>query len=239
MSRFGPECREIPVELLLQFKIENDAEILASLVEDSPRLFVIKPVDVRVVVRFLRLDEAVIRGLAIGSKAVCAEQSVPFFRQGQHLATARFRSFKCLLPDEALLREIPNVVVHFFPMILIGMCREVFGGDHTELPQLDEGMFFRLAQAVRAIPPVKHGARVLGPRTVRASVAWGLSVPIDLRVSAWAVAWLGVLRFRFRSSPTGGRFVRSNIFKFTGREITGHFSALHPPSEAVPASGPP
>src|SRR5712691_1979749 len=100
-------------------------------------------------------------------------------------------------------------------------------------------MYFRPPQTVRPVPLVKHGARVLGPSTVRASIAWGLSVPINPRVSVWAVALLGVLRFRFRNSPTRGRSVRPKIFKFTGCEITGHFSALHPPSEAVPANGPP
>src|SRR6266699_3450261 len=56
----GAEPSEILVEFPLQFVIENDAEIPAALFEDFPGLFLIEPVEIYILVRFFRFDEAVV-----------------------------------------------------------------------------------------------------------------------------------------------------------------------------------
>ena len=83
---------------------------------DPVRFFLIKAVDIGVVFRFLRLYESVVDGLVIGRSGLRGE-SVPFLRQGQRSRDGSLRgpsNVSCR--TEALLREIPNVVLHFFAM---------------------------------------------------------------------------------------------------------------------------
>jgi hypothetical protein len=46
--------------LPFQLVIENDTEVPAALVEDFSGLFLIEPVEICIVVRFFRFDEAVV-----------------------------------------------------------------------------------------------------------------------------------------------------------------------------------
>ena len=72
------ELREVAVELPLQLEIEDDTEIPATSVEDSPGLFLVQAIKVCVVVRLLRLNEAVIGGLTIGKEPFEQTKRCPF-----------------------------------------------------------------------------------------------------------------------------------------------------------------
>jgi len=73
------EPSEILVEFLLQFVIENDAEVPTTLFEDFSGLFLIEPVEICIVVRFFRFDEAVVSRLTFGNQPVGASTGVRFW----------------------------------------------------------------------------------------------------------------------------------------------------------------
>jgi hypothetical protein len=56
-ASLSAERGKVTVELPLQLEIEDDTEIPATFVEDSPGLFLVQLIEVRVVVRIFRLDE--------------------------------------------------------------------------------------------------------------------------------------------------------------------------------------
>src|SRR5579875_2443448 len=67
-------CRQIAVEVLLQFVIQRDSEVLPAFAHDFGGYLLIQAVELGIVPRFFRFSEAVIRGLIRGKDARVPEK---------------------------------------------------------------------------------------------------------------------------------------------------------------------
>jgi len=106
------DLRELPVELLFQFVVKDDAADLATHFINLPGNFVIKTVKIGVVAGLLGFDEAVIDRLSIGNKLLTREKLVPLLRQSKDLLRVGLVPFDAALLDESLVTKMLNVVLH-------------------------------------------------------------------------------------------------------------------------------
>src|SRR6266480_1477713 len=184
------EPSEILVECLLQFVIENDAEVPATLFEDFSCLFLIEPVEICIVVRFFRFDEAVVSRLTFGNKPVGTHQPVSGFGERHQLAGIGIWSLECSTSQEPLPGEIANVLLHPFPIVSIAVLGEVFRGNDAKLTETGQGVHLRRTQLVGAVPVVKHAAGAWRAGVLRKRIALALRVPVDVDGTT---VWVSVL----------------------------------------------
>ena len=80
------ELREIAIEVLLQFVVEDDTKVSASLTFDLCGCLLIEPVEVCIVMSFARLRKSVVQGLTFASTLRLRQKAVSVFGERKELA---------------------------------------------------------------------------------------------------------------------------------------------------------
>ena len=106
------DLRQLPVELLFQFIVKDNAADLASHFKNFPGNFVIEAVEIGIVTGFLGLDEAVIGRLPFGNEIATRKKLMSLFGQGKDLLGVGLVPFDVALLDKSLVAKMLNVVLH-------------------------------------------------------------------------------------------------------------------------------
>ena len=104
--------RQLLVEPLFQFVVEDDAADLAAHFINLSGNLVIKTVEIGVVAGLLGFDEAAIDRLSMGNEIVPRKKLLPLLRQSKDLLRVGLVPFDAALLDESLVTKMLNVVLH-------------------------------------------------------------------------------------------------------------------------------
>ena len=152
------EFREVVVDPLLQFVVENDAKVSASLAFDLRGRFLIEPVEVGVVMGFARFGKAVVKGLPFAGGLRLREKAMAVLGESEQLAGARFLVRNGFHFNEALTNEIFHVGSHAIVITAIGKFREILPGHSAEFPEFDHRCDFGVPEAIGSAAKFVDGA---------------------------------------------------------------------------------
>jgi len=114
---------EIAVEMLLQFVVENDAKVSASLTFDLCSRFLIQPVEVGIVMGFAWFGKVVINSVALTSPLRVGEKAMVVLGKCEHLARTAVLVTKRFEFNKALTNKVFHVGFHTIVVTAIGKFR--------------------------------------------------------------------------------------------------------------------
>ncbi len=107
----GIDPRQLPVQLLLELVVEDNATNLAARAVNFFSYLVIEAVEVSVMTGFLGLDEAVIDRLSIGNQIFALKKLVSLLGQRKDVLRVGLVPLDAALLDESLVTKMLNVVL--------------------------------------------------------------------------------------------------------------------------------
>jgi hypothetical protein len=157
----GRDPRELFVQLVFEFVVEDHATHLTADTVNFLGYLVVELVEVHVMAGFLGLDKAVINRLPMRNQILASQEPMALSRQGKNLLRVRLMPFDAMLFDEPLAAKIPNVAFHAPTVTAIGEPSQIVRGNHAELPNINEGSDLGLPQGILSVAATIDSSRAV------------------------------------------------------------------------------
>src|SRR5262249_5745817 len=142
----GWDPRELFVQLLFEFVVEDHATHLTANALNFLGHLVVEPVEVGVMAGFLCPGKTLVNCLPMRNQILPCEEPMALSRQGKNLLRVRLMPFDAVLFDEPMAAKMPNVAFHALTVTAIGEPSQIVCGNHAELPYINERLDLGLPQ---------------------------------------------------------------------------------------------
>src|SRR5215470_11704129 len=153
-ARGGAQASDIAVDFPLELVVENDPRNAAAFLLNPSGFFLVKAVEIGVVVCLFGSHETAVHGLVAGGDAIPVKEPKAFSRKGCELARGSFRPRKRTKADQAQTHEMSEATFRFVRGA-IDVLRKVEPVDHAESPQFPNRQDLGFGEAIPSISDVQ------------------------------------------------------------------------------------
>jgi hypothetical protein len=165
---------EVAIEILLEFVVEDDTKVSASVTFDLYSLLPTQPVEVGVVMGFAWFGKVVINSWPLTSVLRVGEKAMAVLGEFEQLAKTGFLARNRFEFNRALTNGVFHVGFHTIVVTAIGKFRYIFSGYGTE-PRLHSGRSWSFSSTNSVVPrsrfPLQRAVRDAERRTEEPGIA--------------------------------------------------------------------